>query len=120
MVFFRRPPSTRPYSGRPTACHQPMCPTVHFVKNTARLNTPQNVNKPKKKLLTSHTMSHSAQFHKIFILSCCESSCKFNRNITVPLGRKAISVLCPVSTTPKTYDTTLLSRPNYVRAPVQS
>jgi hypothetical protein len=64
-------------------------------------------------------MSHSAQFHKNIIPSCPKSSWKVNRDITIQLGRRAISVLWPVSTTPKTYDTTLLSRPNYACGFVQ-
>lgn len=43
-------------------------------------------------------MSHSAQFHTISIPLCPKSSWKIKRNITVRLGRKAISVLWSVST----------------------
>lgn len=65
--------------------------------NIARPDTPPNVNKLKN-ALTSHTMSHSAQFHTISIPWCPKSSWKIKRNITVRLGRKAISVLWSVST----------------------
>lgn len=43
-------------------------------------------------------MSHSAQFHTISIPWCPKPSWKIIRNITVRLGRKAISVLWSVST----------------------
>lgn len=65
--------------------------------NIALPNTPRNVNKLKN-TLTSHTMSHSAQFHTISIPLCPKSWWKMKRNITVRLGRKAISVLWSVST----------------------
>lgn len=43
-------------------------------------------------------MSHSAQFHTISIPLCPKSWWKIKRNITVRLGRKAISFLWSVST----------------------
>lgn len=99
--------------GRPSSCHPPMCP---FCIQLEPRDTPQNVNKPcNNMLLTSHTMSHSDQLHTSIINpSWLEPSLDIKRNITVRHGRKAISVLWPLSTL-KTYDTPLLSRSDFTR-----
>lgn len=75
---------------RPTSCQPPMCPFC----TTSHGKTPLflYVNKPKKTSLTSHTMSHSAQFHTSSIPLCPKSFWKIKR-IVLELGRKAISVL---------------------------
>lgn len=93
----RCPPNgARPQRGRTTSCRTPMCP---FCSEHAHRGVSQNVNKRKKNpSLTSHAMSHSAQFHTSTIPWCPKSSWYIIRNIPVRYERKAISVLWPVCT----------------------
>lgn len=64
-------------------------------------------------------MSHSAQSHTSFIVSCLKSSCKIKRNITIRPGPKAaLNYGHSMSTIAKTYDTPLLSCPRYARGTV--
>lgn len=104
--------------GRPVTCH-PLIVSIFY--DTVR-QTPyvMYVNKPKKTLPTSHTMSHSAQFHSSSILLCPKSFWKIKRIIRPARTQGNIGPMVTERPLPKTYDTPLLSRPRNARGTVHS
>lgn len=103
---------------RPTCCH-PQC--VHFVRNIIHPHTTQNVNKRKyinSPIIQCHIPLNNTQF----LLSRVPNH-PVKSSATLQSGsdaRQYRSYGHSVSTTAKTYDTPLLSRPRFSRGTVRS